>query len=87
MTNEEQEPTKWKIIFQGCNHETTMSTQELLNPSRQMYDRSTNHKEDYYLCWDCLHEEKGACSISPYHKIVAATRITQFNQQQQRRHH
>lgn len=76
MTDEEQEPTKWKIIFEGCNHQTTMSTQELLNPSRQTYDDSTNHKEDYYLCWDCLFEKKGgACSISPYHKIVTATRI------------
>jgi hypothetical protein len=30
-----------------------------LNPSKQIYDRSTNSKEDYYLCWDCLAEKKG----------------------------
>ena len=84
MTNERQEPTKWKIIFEGCNHQTTMSTQGLLNPSRQMYDGGTNHKEDFYLCWDCLHEKEGACSTSPYHKIATATRIAGFNSQRKR---
>jgi hypothetical protein len=59
MTNEELEPTKWKITFEDCNHQAIMSTQELLNPSKQIHDRSTNSKEDYYLCWDCLGEKKG----------------------------
>jgi len=59
MTNGELEPTKWKITFEDCNHQAIMSTQELLNPSKQIHDRSTNSKEDYYLCWDCLGEKKG----------------------------
>jgi len=59
MTNEELEPTKWKITFEDCNHQATMSTQEFLNPSKQIYDRSTKSKDDYYLCWDCLAEKKG----------------------------
>jgi hypothetical protein len=72
MTNEELEPTKYKVIFEGCQHCHIMTAQELLNPSRQMYDDgSATYKSDYYLCWSCLREEHGACSVSsPYRKIA-----------------
>jgi hypothetical protein len=76
MTNEELEPTKYKVIFEGCQHCYIMTAQELLNPSKQMYDDgSATSKSDYYLCWSCLNEERRACSVSPYHKIAIATRI------------
>jgi hypothetical protein len=44
--------------------ERIMSAAELLNPAKQVCDRSTTYKEDYYLCWSCLKEERGACSMS-----------------------
>ncbi|MDQ3852728.1 MAG: hypothetical protein M3299_07840 [Thermoproteota archaeon] len=75
MTNEELEPTKYKVIFEECQHCHIMTAQELLNPSKQMYDGSATYKSDYYLCWSCLREEREACSVSPYHKIALATRI------------
>jgi hypothetical protein len=70
MTNEEQEPTKYKVIFEGCQHSHIMTAQELLNPSKQMNSGSATYKSDYYLCWSCLMEERGARSVSPYHKIA-----------------
>jgi hypothetical protein len=76
MASEEQEPTKYRVIFEGCEHTCIMTAQELLNPSRQLYDDSgAPYKSDYYLCFACLREEKGACSISPYHKVIATTRL------------
>ena len=76
MTNEELEPTKYKVIFEGCQHCYIMTAQELLNPSKQMYDNgSATSNSDYYLCWSCLKEERRACSVSPYHKIAVATII------------
>ncbi len=76
MASEEQEPTKYRVIFEGCQHTCIMTAQELLNPSRQLYDDSgAPYKSDYYLCFACLREEKGACLISPYHKVIVTTRL------------
>jgi hypothetical protein len=59
MINEELEPTKYKVIFEGCGHQAIMTAQQLLNPSRQTFDGSKSHKEDEYLWWSCLKEEQG----------------------------
>jgi hypothetical protein len=48
-----------------------MSIQELKNP----YRRDALTGDAYFLCWDCLTEKKGACSICPYHRVAAATQL------------
>ncbi len=70
MTDEGLEPTKYQVIFEGCKHCHIMTAQELLNPSKQMYDDSATYKSDYYLCWSCLREEGRGYSVSPYRKIA-----------------
>jgi hypothetical protein len=56
-----------------------MIDEELLHPGRQVFDARTMHRENEYLCHACLREEYGACSISPYHKVLVAKRLTPFD--------
>jgi hypothetical protein len=35
---------KYRVIFQGCNHERIMTDEELSRPSRQVFDGSTSDK-------------------------------------------
>jgi hypothetical protein len=56
---------KYRVYFSGCNYDRIMSLGGLLQPHRRGPD-----SEPVHLCWSCLREEKGACSITPY-KVVA----------------
>jgi hypothetical protein len=76
MVDEEQEPTKYKVIFQGCQHTCIMTAQELLNPSRQVDNSNASYNSDYYLCWDCVYDRPGKCENSPYHKVEVIIPIT-----------
>ena len=64
MTNEGEEPTKYRVIFQSRNHERIMSNEELAHPSKQVYDGSSTTKADYYLCCDCVYEKRELALIA-----------------------
>jgi hypothetical protein len=59
MTSEEQEPTKYKVMFEGCQHNCIMTAQELLNPSRQVYDGSSaTYKSDFTYAFPAYEKRK-----------------------------
>jgi hypothetical protein len=73
---------RWRVVFQGCNHEQIMSDADLHSPIETRFNPQTLRRENVYVCNGCAgntpdHRVKpGFCHNTILHSVQKAEKVT-----------
>jgi hypothetical protein len=76
--NVELSPNKWKVVFEVCNHQATVSDEFLHKPIEQQFNPKTMLNEDVFVCPGCSADKPvrgDFCMNSVLHRVTHARKL------------